>query len=222
MVKNRGALVNKFYFKDCALSTISTGERAETLKELHEKVSTIHVSSIYHHFWGTRLSHLYETQEYLNDFAMWSFQKIHDQTLAERLSVIDPTEYGDIEELRKAVLFAIKTRLEEISDVGQGHSFYFARSKIIIFETPFVISKPEEFLQVLPNLPASSIFYHFIDAHRRTPNGQNDFSAWLEGFSGKYEGLIQKLSDIDFYFCSLTELQKKINHLFFADMKEAS
>src|SRR5258708_2955126 len=108
---------NKFYFKDCALSTIATGKKAENLRELYDRLSTIHPSSIYHHFWGTRLSPQYETQEYLNDFAMWCYQHIHDQTLAERLSIIDPTEYKNLEDLRKELLSAIETRLDETEDL---------------------------------------------------------------------------------------------------------
>jgi hypothetical protein len=213
---------NKFYFKDCALSTIATGQKAENLKELYDKLSIIHPSSIYYHFWGTRLSHQYETQEYLNDFAMWCYQHIHDQTLAERLSIIDPTEYENLEELRKELLLAIETRLDEtenLSWMAKVHSFYFARSKIIIFDTPYLASELDEIVQVLPKISPSSIFYHFIDAHTRTPKGQDDFSAWLEGFSGKYDDLIQKLSGIDFYFSSLTEVQKTIVDIFFSYVK---
>lgn len=205
----------KFYFKDCALSTISTGEKACNLKELHEKVGSIPESSIYHHFWGTRLSHQYETQEYLNDFAMWCYQQLHDQTLAERLSIIDPMGFKNLQELRNALLSIIETRLEEIEILGKCSPFHFARSKIIIFDTPFLISEPSQIVEVLKKISASSIFYHFIDANTRLPlKGEDDFSAWLKGFSGKYENLIQELRSVDFYFFSVKELQGVLSKIF--------
>jgi hypothetical protein len=40
-----------FAIKDCALTTIATGRRAQTLRELRD----IHPDCIYHHFWETVL-----------------------------------------------------------------------------------------------------------------------------------------------------------------------
>lgn len=202
--------MNKFYFKDCTLSTLATGEKAQNLKELFDRLSFIDSSSIYHHFWDARLSPHYETHEYLNDFAIWCFTHLHDQTLAERLAIIDPKEYGNVEDLRKELLQVIKARIAEVKDT-ESQSFYFATSKIMIFDTSYTASSPKEMAEILPKLPLGSIFYHFIDGQGRT--AKDDFTVWLESFPGN-EPLIQKLSEIDSYFCSLNELQKTLSHLF--------
>ncbi len=44
-----------FFIKDCALVTIATGQKAQNLKELRNRLLTIHLGSIYHHFWGGTL-----------------------------------------------------------------------------------------------------------------------------------------------------------------------
>ena len=205
----------KFYVKDCALSGIAVGEHAANLKELYDKLVTIHPGCIYHHFWGGRLRPHFEAREYHNDFAMWAYAHLHDQTLAERLSLLDPTDFEDIENLRKAVLDIIETHLDETegSWLPRAEHFQFVRSKIIIFDTPYIVSTPEELIQNFPHLTLSSIFYHFIDAYRRTPTHQDDFSAWLKTFPENYDVLIEHILAIDFYFISLEELKNTLYSL---------
>lgn len=41
-----------FAVKDCALIAIGTGERAQNLRELRDRLLTTHPACIYHHFWG--------------------------------------------------------------------------------------------------------------------------------------------------------------------------
>lgn len=208
-----------FYFKDCALSSIATGEKAQNLNELYDILTIIHPGCIYNHFWGSRIRPHHEVQEYHNDFAMWAYRSLHDQTLAERLAIIDPTDFDNLEHLRREVLTTIEDRLDETDQVPwlpKARHFYFIRSQIVIFDTNYSITKPEELIQVLPKVSPSSIYYHFIDAFRRTPKGLDDFSAWLKGFEGKYEGIIQQLREIDFYFISLTELQNTLIDIFTA------
>jgi hypothetical protein len=41
------------------------------------------------------------------------------------------------------------------------------------------LEKPAELATAMLNLTTSSIFYHFIDARRRTSDGRDDFSDWL-------------------------------------------
>lgn len=207
---------NQFLVKDCALSAIAMGGKAFNLKELHDKLLTIHPGCIYNHFWGGRLSPHFEVQEYHNDFAMWAYHSLHDQTLAERLAVIDPIYFEDLEDLRKEVLDVIEMRLDETDQklyLMNTSPFLFVRSQIIIFDTPYVISKPEELLQIIPQLTLSSIFYHCIDAYRRPPLGMDDFSCWLESFGDSYKPLVQEIRDIDVYFMSLSDLQQALHVL---------
>jgi len=61
-----------FAVKDCALAAISTGQRAQNLKELRERLIGIHPGAVYYHFWGGALRPRFDDPEYNNDFASWA------------------------------------------------------------------------------------------------------------------------------------------------------
>jgi hypothetical protein len=92
--------------------------------------------------------------------------------------------------------------------------FYFKRSQIVVFDTSRRITEPKELSTVLPSLSQGSIFYHFIDARRRTPEGLDDFRAWLTGFGDTYADLCYLIANIDPYFTTLAELRQKLSELF--------
>lgn len=208
---------NLFHLKDCSLASIATGIKARSLIELRDKLSDIHPSSIYFHFWGGRLRTAFEHREYLNDFCIWVHYHLHDDILAERLALLNPQEYSSMEDLRTDLIELIDDRLDEREFIPWAKSeeeFHFIRSQIVIFETRHLISKPRDLIHVIPLLSRSSLFYHFIDAARRTPNGVDDFSMWLEGFQGEYNQLIEEISKIDPYLIQLSDLQKKLEAIF--------
>lgn len=200
-----------FFVKDCALAAIATGESAGSLAEFRHKLASIHEGCIYFHFWGGRLRPQFSHPEYHNDFAGWAHNSLHDDYLAERLSIIDPTEYNHIEDLRQTLLEVVEERLDEVEiDISKREDqFHFTRSKIIVFDTPFQFKHPSELLEVIPSLTTSSIFYHFIDARRRTEKGIDDISVWLESYP-EYAELVQKIRGIDPYFASLTDIRAEL------------
>jgi hypothetical protein len=60
-----------------------------------------------------------------------------------------------------------------------------------------------------------SIFYHFIDARRRTERGRSDFVEWLASFgNGDYDELIKNINAIDPYFTTLAELRRELAGVF--------
>lgn len=208
---------NAFALKDCALVAIATGKRALTLKELRDTLLAIEPDSIYHHFWGSLLEPRFEQREYNNDFAAWARGGLHDDILAERLAMVDPTAYSDLQGLRQELLDIIEERLEEseyLRWVLATEPFEFIRSQIVVFDTYKRLERPEQLAQLLPHLSASSIFYHFIDARRRLPDGSNDFQFWLSSFNGLYRDLGEQLAAIDPYFSTLTELRQQLTAIF--------
>jgi hypothetical protein len=207
------AALSPFYVKDCALAAIATGMKVRSLIELRDKLQVIPPSSIYFHFWGGRLRTSFEHYEYHNDFSSWVHYHLHDDVLAERLELLNPHEFADIEELRAELIELIDDRLDErevIPWVKSDEQFHFIDSKIVIFQTRHQINVPEELIQVLPLLTRSSLFYHVIDAARRTANHMDDFCEWLGGHQERYRELIDALHRIDPYPISLGHLQKKM------------
>ena len=105
--------VEPFSIKDCALLVIATGKSAQNLRELRDNLITIDPGSIYYHFWGTLLRPRFDDPEYNNDFAAWIRHNLHDAILAERLSVVDPSEFNEIDDLRHELIDLIEERLDE-------------------------------------------------------------------------------------------------------------
>ena len=212
-----------FDVKDCALIAIATGRRVHSLNELRDALLSVGEDSIYYHFWGSLLQPRFEEREFNNDFAGWVFHHIHDSPLAERLAVIDPTEFPDLDELRQEMIELIEQRLDEgeyLPWVRSPEPFEFIRSQIVVFDGNKRPRSPEELAQLLPHLPASSIFYHFVDARRRSPNRLDDFRTWVRCFGPRYELLVEHLSELDPYFVPLTQLRTQIAAVFAETLQE--
>lgn len=206
-----------FAIKDCALIAIATGHRAFNLKELCDILNSISLASVYYHFWGGLLQPRFEEREYNNDFAAWAWYGLHDATLAERLAVVDPSSFPDLEELRQELLEIIEERLEEKEYLFFKHAtlrFEFIRSQIVIFDTLKRAETPEILATQMPTLSTGSVFYHFIDARSRLENRENDFSFWLSGYGIRYRELCQQLDDIDPYFSTLGQIKEQLTEVF--------
>ncbi|MHB8173049.1 MAG: DUF5752 family protein [Nitrospirota bacterium] len=208
-----------FAIKDCALAAIATGVRAHNLRELRDNLSTVHPGSVYYHFWGGLLRPAFEIREFMNDFANWSRSAhgLHDEALAERLSVIDPTDFSDLEDLRQEVVEVTSERLEESEKLRLLHAdrpFMFIRSQVVIFDTYVAIDHPSQLIKAAPMMTPSSFFFHFVDARRRTKDRVDDFREWLMEYGGEFSGLADRLASLDPYFTPLTELKEKIVNIF--------
>ncbi len=206
-----------FAIKDCALATIATGRRAQTLRELRDVLRDVHPSSIYHHFWGTLMRPEFSDREYNNDFAAWCHHSLHDNRIAERLAVIDPADYPDMEALRQELIEVIDERLDETEVVlfaRADQQFHFTRSVIVVFDTHRRLIHPQELVSTLPQMSVGSIFYHFIDARRREPIAVDDFRAWLMGLGPEYKPLCDDIAEIDPYFESLVVLRSRLVRVF--------
>jgi hypothetical protein len=206
-----------FNVRDCALVAIATGFRAQNLREFREGLLNVHSGSIYHHFWGRLMHPQFDEPEYNNDFAAWAAHSLHEKALAERLSMIDPADFGDIEDLRQELVEVVENRLDEGEMVPWAKSdqqFYFIRSQIVVLDTGRVLKNPGELARVIPEMSSGSIFYHFIDARRRTPDSRDDFCTWLSGIKDGYEELQAQLKAVDPYFSSLVEIRQILSNIF--------
>jgi len=206
-----------FVVKDCALIAIATGEKAQNLRELRDRIKTIDPGSIYYHFWGGRLRPGFDDPEYNNDFASWGRHALHDGKIAERLGAIDPREFASIEDLRLEIIEVIEQRLDESEMVPWSKAdeqFNFMTSHIVVFTTKKLMFDPEELSAAIPNMSVGSVFYHFIDAMRRTPDNVDDFREWLSGFNGKYSELCDQIAKLDPYFLTLSQLREQLSQIF--------
>ena len=206
-----------FSVRDCALIAIATGQYANTLIELRDRLEIIPSSCIYYHFWGGLLRPKFDNPEYQNDFAIWAHQDLRDKALAERLALIDPSKFHDLEDLRGELIDVIEERIDEsevLPWIRASRRFYFVRSQPVVFDTRKKLSTPEQLGEHIPHMSPGSVFYHFIDARRRPPWGRDDFTHWVSDFGEAYSELAEQISQVDPYFVSLVELREELARVF--------
>ncbi|MFA6217970.1 MAG: DUF5752 family protein [Candidatus Omnitrophota bacterium] len=206
-----------FIVKDCALLNIAVGKKAANLKEMRDHLLDIPLGSIYHHFWGGLLRYRFDEPQYNNDFAEWVRYSLQDNILAERLSIIDPSAFADLESLRQAMLEVIEQRLDETETISWAEldmQFHFVSSQVIVFDTREKIQEPKQLVEAVSKMSGGSLFYHFIDARRRSPEMMDDFRLWLRPFGDHYKDLCSQLASVDPYFVTLVELRTQLTNLF--------
>lgn len=203
-----------FEVKDCALISRMAGlDTAINLRELRERVRVSTIECLFHHFCETAIRPGFDDPEFQNDFAIWASRDLQDRVLAERLGVINPYHFENLENVRQFVIDIIDERLAELPDiprVKKGNDFRFMQAVTVVFDTKLKIEKPEELIDAVKQMNASSFYYHYVEARRRTKEKTDDFTVWLKGFGKGCETLISALAGIDFYFMSLSELRQMI------------
>lgn len=202
-------MTEPFRFKSCDLVPLSTGLRAQTLDELAQRLQVAPEGSLHYHFWGRLLRPQIGESEYGNDFASWAESELHDRTLAERFSAANPSDYDDLEGLREELLSLVEGRLDEEERLHWFRTerpFFFTRGQLLVFDGQMTASTPEELHRAFGEAERSSLFYHFIDARRRTEGHGDDFSLWLEAFEDTEEAR-RHLRYLDPYLLSLEELR---------------
>jgi hypothetical protein len=125
--------------------------------------------------------------------------------------------------LRQAVIEVVETRMDEdpmSPRIEAEQPFFFMRSQIVVFDTALRIDQPEALVDLTAQLTSGSLFYHFIDARRRSAIGKDDFSEWLTAKGPAYAPLVEALAVVDPYFNSLLELRDQLAAIFGAHLKK--
>jgi len=210
--------MESFKIIDCALSVIATGEKAYNLRDLHDRLQRVDDQSImFFHFWDGLLRPDFIDPEYQNDFASWAYHDLHDRRLAEQLSILNPSKFSTMRELRERVIQILEDHMDEggfDSRIDAENPFFLMRSQIVIFDTQKRLETPEELGRFIPHMSPGSVFYHFIDACRRTRSGHNDFSEWLWTWNEDHRQLGNAIAAMDPYFKSLLEIREQLSGLF--------
>lgn len=206
--------VAPFKIKDCALITRMAGlDSALSIRELRERIAISPIECLYHHYCETVIRPSFDNPEFRNDFSIWCSQSLGDRKLAEQLGIINPYTFGSLEDVRARVIEVIDERISElyyIPSAAFGEEFQFMRAATVVFDTGKDIASPEKLITHIPLMSDSSLYYHFIEAHRRTPGNTDDFTVHLRDFNHKYEALIEAFARIDFYFLNLQELRRAL------------
>lgn len=203
-----------FAVKDCTLITRMAGvKEALNLRELEERVKNCPDESLFHHFCETVIRPTFDYPDYTNDFALWAGAELRDKKLAERLSLINPYKCASFDELRQQLMDILQERLGEIDHIPwapKGRAFQFMQAATVVFDTGIVLETAGDLCTKISDLSLGSIYYHFVEARRRTESHVDDFTAWLLETGENVQDLTASLQMIDFYFMTLAELRSTL------------
>ncbi len=206
--------VMRFDIKDCTLITRMGGvDPAISARELRERLAICPNECLFHHLCETVVRPTFDDPEFPNDFAAWSARSLRDRVLAEKLGVVNPYHYDSLEQVREVMIEILDDRLHDmpfIPTVPQGEEFTFMQAVTVVFDTGVGLENVNDFVQMLPRMSNGSIYYHFIEARRRTVAHIDDFSAWLVELPEETASLREALHHVDFYYLSIAEVRERL------------
>ena len=201
-----------FTFIGCREVQEILGQQAEDEKELAELVEEIPLDSIHFHTHSYFLRHRFIERAYPNDFAQWVVMQVGDHVLGERLAVVDPFDYPNLEDLREEIISIIDDHLSRMSIIPRvvfGEPFHFKRSRILEVPIGLEARSLAEFRQAVSEVDVSAIYFHMFEAHFRLGREESDFSAWIRSGLGLHE-LADCIRSINPYLGSLERLRSSL------------
>jgi len=176
-----------FRFVSCMELREVLGKRAMDEHRLFELIEEVPADSIYYHTHSYFLRHAYTQQLYSNDFASWVVLYAQDRVLGERLGVLDPFAFGDIEQLRDEILRIMADHLNHSTVSSRcvvSEPFEFIRSHIIEIPLGLEIRTLSEFYDALANVEVGAVYNHVCEARMRKRQLSVDFARWLSSEEG--------------------------------------
>ncbi len=202
----------EFRFVSCMEVKELLGRKARDEAQLLELLDEVPSDSIFFHTHGYFLRHKYLVGLYRNDFANWIAIEVGDRVLGEKLGVLDPYEFSNLEAMRSRLMDIVDAHLSKIRVVPgviYGEPFYFMQSKVVEVPTGVKAKTLEEFRDGLSHIDAGAIYYHVFEAMMRRGRRNGDFSIWLEEELNLPE-LAERIKRLDPYMYSLETLRKRL------------
>lgn len=206
-----------FRFSSCMELCEVLGKRAMDEHRLLELIEEAPADSIYYHTHSYYLRHAYTQQLYTNDFANWIVLYAQDRVLGERLGVLDPFDFSDIEQLRSEILSIMADHLNHSAVAARcivNEPFEFIRSHVIEIPLGLEARTLGEFRDALADVEVGAVYNHVCEARMRKKPRTADFSYWLssEGGLGLQE-LALKVEQVGRLGLSLEGMRNKILRL---------
>ena len=192
-----------------------TGLRAENERQLADLMEEVSLDSIHYHTHAFFLRHKFMAGAYPNDFATWAAVQVRDRVLGERLAMVDPGEFANLQGLREELVSVIDDHLRTlyvIPAVIAGEPFDFVQSRMVEIPTGIQVRTLQQFRDALLEVDVSAIYFHLVEARLRLGRGQNDFAAWLDRGLGLPE-LAAKVRAVDPYAGSLERTRARLIQL---------
>ena len=204
-----------FLFTGCWELREMLGRSARDEQQLVEAIEEIPLDSIYYHTHSFFLRHKYIVGPYPNDFATWAAIQVRDRVLGEKLGILDPYDFENLEAVRAEIVTIIEEHLSQLQIIPRaiyGEPFYFMQSRIIEVPTDLEARTLTEFREILATVDVSVVYYHTFEAMLRLGRKKGDFALWVEDQLGLPE-LAQKISTLDPYMTTLESVRTRIIRL---------
>lgn len=204
-----------FHFTGCWELREMLGRTARDEQQLLEAIEEIPPDSLSFHTHSFFLRHKYIAGPYPNDFATWAAIQVRDRVLGEKLGILDPYDFENLEALRIEIVNIIDEHLSQLQIVPRviyGEPFHFMQSRIIEVPTGLEARSLKEFREILAGVDASAVYYHNFEAILRLGRRMGDFALWIEE-QLELPQLAQEISRIDFYMISLESVRRQILRL---------
>jgi len=202
-----------FRFFGCIELGEILGLRARDERELMELLEQVPAGSVHYHTHSVFLRHHQVTGAYPNDFANWVASQVRDQVLGERLALVDPFEFYDLERLREEVVSTINDHIATLHPVPRvvfGEPFFFVQSHIVSVPLGLQARTLEEFAHLLRDVDASSVYFHTLEARVRRGTRNGDFAQWLAADMG-LTSLAQEIARINPYLGGLERIHRVLS-----------
>jgi hypothetical protein len=201
-----------FFFTGCWELREMVGRSARDEQQLLEAIEEIPLDSLSYHTHSFFLRHAYIAGPYPNDFATWAAIQVRDRVLGEKLGILDPYDFENLEALRAEIVNIVDEHLSQLQIIPRviyGEPFYFMQSRIIEVPTGLEARTLTEFRKILATVDISAVYYHNFEAMLRLGRRMGDFALWIEEQLHLPE-LAQKISRLDFYMTSLESIRHRI------------
>ena len=201
-----------FLFVGCWELREMLGRNVRDEQQLLEAIEVVPLDSIYYHTHSFFLRHKYIAGPYSNDFATWAAIQVRDRVLGEKLGILYPFDYENLESLRAAIITIIAEHLSTLQIIPRasyGEPFHFMQSRIIEVPTGLKTHTLAEFREILATVDLSVIYYHTFEAIFRQRKQKTDFALWIEEQLGLPE-LADKMAELDPYLISLETVRYRL------------
>src|SRR5512139_237262 len=201
-----------FLFTGCWELREMVGRSARDEQQLLEAIEEIPPDSLSYHTHSFFLRHKYIAGPYPNDFATWAAIQVRDRVLGEKLGILDPYDFENLEALRAEIVNIIDEHLSQLQIIPRviyGEPFHFMQSRIIEVPTGLEALTLGEFRKILATVDTSAVYYHNFEAILRLGRKMGDFALWIEEQLNLPE-LARNISKVDFYMTSLESIRHRI------------
>ena len=209
--------IHPFRFFSCLELRRVLGVRAMDEQRLLELIEEVPADSIYYHTHSYYLRYSFSQGQFPNDFATWAAIQVQDRVLAERLGLLDPFQYDDIEALREALLTILGDHLSGMKTVphcSTGVPFEFLSSHMIESDLGITVETLQEFRDALARVDIGSVYNHVCEARLRKGHPNGDFADWLSSPSGlAMPDLADRLVEVNHLGLSLENMRLKFVRL---------